>query len=74
MRADIQDIFKQTPHDKQVMMFSATLSQEMRLVCKKFMSNVRSGSVATGVGQCYSGATWRTLSPPSFAPLVPAAA
>lgn len=39
MRADIQDIFKQTPHDKQVMMFSATLSQDIRAVCKKFMSN-----------------------------------
>ncbi len=40
MRADIQEIFKQTPHDKQVMMFSATLSPEMRAVCKKFMSSV----------------------------------
>lgn len=39
MRADIQEIFKLTPHDKQVMMFSATLSPEMRTVCKKFMSN-----------------------------------
>lgn len=43
MRADIQEIFKLTPHDKQVMMFSATLSQDMRAVCKKFMSNVRIG-------------------------------
>mmetsp|Transcript_38923 Transcript_38923/g.86581 ORF Transcript_38923/g.86581 Transcript_38923/m.86581 type:complete len:430 (+) Transcript_38923:111-1400(+) len=39
MRSDIQEIFKLTPHDKQVMMFSATLSQDMRTVCKKFMSN-----------------------------------
>jgi len=39
MRADIQDIFKQTPHDKQVMMFSATLSQEIRPICKKFMTD-----------------------------------
>ena len=38
MRADIQEIFKQTPHDKQVMMFSATLSKEIRPVCKKFMN------------------------------------
>lgn len=37
MRRDVQDIFKQTPHDKQVMMFSATLSKEIRPVCKKFM-------------------------------------
>ena len=39
MRADIQEIFKRTPHDKQVMMFSATLSKEIRAVCKKFMSD-----------------------------------
>ncbi|PWA37239.1 DEAD/DEAH box RNA helicase family protein isoform 3 [Artemisia annua] len=29
MRRDVQDIFKMTPHDKQVMMFSATLSKEI---------------------------------------------
>jgi ATP-dependent RNA helicase UAP56/SUB2 len=40
MRGDIQDIFKSTPHDKQVMMFSATLSKEIRPVCKKFMNDV----------------------------------
>jgi len=39
MRKDVQDIFKQTPHSKQVMMFSATLSKEIRPVCKKFMQN-----------------------------------
>jgi len=39
MRADVQEIFKMTPHDKQVMMFSATLAQDIRGVCKKFMSN-----------------------------------
>ena len=37
MRGDVQEIFKATPHEKQVMMFSATLSSEMRTVCKKFM-------------------------------------
>eukprot|EP01091_Cochliopodium_minus_P012462 TRINITY_DN377_c0_g1_i3.p1 TRINITY_DN377_c0_g1~~TRINITY_DN377_c0_g1_i3.p1 ORF type:complete len:165 (-),score=48.01 TRINITY_DN377_c0_g1_i3:1065-1559(-) len=42
MRKDIQDIFRNTPHEKQVMMFSATLSKEIRPVCKKFMHNVRS--------------------------------
>ncbi|CAL5372534.1 unnamed protein product [Camellia sinensis] len=31
---DVQEIFKMTPHDKQVMMFSATLSKEIRPVCK----------------------------------------
>jgi ATP-dependent RNA helicase UAP56/SUB2 len=39
MRKDVQDIFKKTPHNKQVMMFSATLSNEIRPVCKKFMHN-----------------------------------
>lgn len=41
MRADVQAIFKRTPHDKQVMMFSATLSSDIRPVCKKFMRDVR---------------------------------
>ncbi|KAH8076395.1 hypothetical protein JL721_394 [Aureococcus anophagefferens] len=36
MRKDIQEIFRTTPHQKQVMMFSATLSKEIRPVCKKF--------------------------------------
>ncbi|KAI3989942.1 hypothetical protein MKX01_003645 [Papaver californicum] len=40
MRKDVQEIFKMTPHDKQVMMFSAALSKEIRHVCKKFMQNV----------------------------------
>jgi len=39
MRADVQEIFKMTPHDKQVMMFSATLSKDIRPVCKKFMQD-----------------------------------
>jgi hypothetical protein len=39
MRKDVQEIFKATPHEKQVMMFSATLSTEMRAVCKKFMQD-----------------------------------
>jgi len=40
MRRDVQDIFRQTPHEKQVMMFSATLSKDIRPVCKKFMQDV----------------------------------
>ena len=40
MRRDVQDIFRMTPHEKQVMMFSATLSKEIRPVCKKFMQDV----------------------------------
>ncbi|KAI4793400.1 hypothetical protein KUCAC02_032746, partial [Chaenocephalus aceratus] len=39
MRRDVQDIFKITPHEKQVMMFSATLSKEIRPVCRKFMQD-----------------------------------
>ncbi|KAL9231481.1 hypothetical protein vseg_006706 [Gypsophila vaccaria] len=39
MRRDVQEIFKMTPHDKQVMMFSATLSKAIRPVCKKFMQD-----------------------------------
>ena len=36
MRRDIQEIFRTTPHQKQVMMFSAMLAKEIRPVCKKF--------------------------------------
>jgi len=39
MRKDIQTIFKETPREKQVMMFSATLSKDIRKVCKKFMTD-----------------------------------
>ena len=39
MRRDVQEIFRSTPHEKQVMMFSATLSKEIRPVCKKFMQD-----------------------------------
>jgi hypothetical protein len=40
MRRDVQEIFRATPHHKQVMMFSATLSKEIRVTCKKFMATV----------------------------------
>merc|ERR1712042_387380 len=39
MRRDVQNIFRATPHEKQVMMFSATLSKEVRPICKKFMQD-----------------------------------
>ena len=39
MRRDVQSIFKATPHEKQVLMFSATLSKDIRVVCKKFTQN-----------------------------------
>uniref|UniRef100_A0A6G5ADT2 RNA helicase n=1 Tax=Rhipicephalus microplus TaxID=6941 RepID=A0A6G5ADT2_RHIMP len=40
MRRDVQEIFRNTPHEKQVMMFSATLSKDIRPVCLKFMQDV----------------------------------
>jgi ATP-dependent RNA helicase UAP56/SUB2 len=40
MRKDVQSIFLATPHDKQVMMFSATLDKEIRPICRKFCQNV----------------------------------
>jgi len=38
MRKDVQSIFVSTPKKKQVMMFSATMTPEMRQICKKFMN------------------------------------
>ncbi|CAL5367573.1 unnamed protein product [Camellia sinensis] len=38
-----------TPHDKQVMMFSATLSKEICPVCKKFMQDVMSHDRGIGL-------------------------
>jgi len=39
MRRDVQEIFRATPHEKQVMMFTATLPKDVRPVCKKFMQD-----------------------------------
>jgi ATP-dependent RNA helicase UAP56/SUB2 len=39
MRRVVQEIFSYTPHDKQVMMFSATLSKEIRPVCRRFCAD-----------------------------------
>jgi len=36
MRKDVQEIFMKTPHDKQVMMFSATLPPDIRPIARKF--------------------------------------
>uniref|UniRef100_A0A182WGW8 RNA helicase n=1 Tax=Anopheles minimus TaxID=112268 RepID=A0A182WGW8_9DIPT len=47
MRRDVQEIFRNTPHGKQVMMFSATLSKEIRPVCKKFMQDVNTTTSST---------------------------
>jgi hypothetical protein len=42
MRNVVQKIFVKCPTKKQVMMFSATMSDDMRLVARKLMKNVRS--------------------------------
>jgi ATP-dependent RNA helicase UAP56/SUB2 len=39
MRADVQEIFTSTPYQKQVMMFSATMPEDMKNDCKKFLQN-----------------------------------
>ena len=54
MRRDVQSIFKATPHEKQVMMFSATLDKEVRPVCRKFCQNVSE----KGVVCCIYGVEW----------------
>ncbi len=36
MRRDVQEIFKMTPHEKQVLMCSSTLNKEILPVWKKF--------------------------------------
>jgi len=36
MRRQVQDIFKETPQEKQVMLFSATIAPEVRTICRKF--------------------------------------
>merc|ERR1712157_310561 len=45
MRKDIQQIFVETPKKKQVMMFSATMTPEIRGLCKKFMQDPHEISV-----------------------------
>ena len=39
MRRDVQEIFRATPRSKQVMMFSATLAEQTKPICTKFMQN-----------------------------------
>lgn len=63
MRADVQGIFKRTPHDKQVMMFSATLSADVRPVVKKFMRDVsyNNNSISTTTTSSICSAAYRKL-------------
>ena len=39
-RRDIHNVFINTPYDKQVMMFTATLPAEAKATCLKYMNNV----------------------------------
>jgi len=39
VRSDIQSIFIKTPFNKQTMMFSATMSKEVKETCRKFLRN-----------------------------------
>mmetsp|Transcript_39534 Transcript_39534/g.71189 ORF Transcript_39534/g.71189 Transcript_39534/m.71189 type:complete len:420 (-) Transcript_39534:89-1348(-) len=39
IRRDVQQVFIKTPKKKQVMMFSATMTTEIRALCKKFMQD-----------------------------------
>ena len=39
MRKDLVYLFKETPHEKQMMMFSATLSESDKKDAKNFMDN-----------------------------------
>ena len=39
MRKDVQTLFVKTPQDKQVMMFSATMDEKIKLTCRNFMQN-----------------------------------
>jgi len=41
MRTDIQDIFVKTPHHKQVMMFSATMPEDMKKGIRKLTKTAR---------------------------------
>lgn len=39
MRSEIQEVFVKTPLEKQVMMFSATLSNDIKNTCRRFMKH-----------------------------------
>merc|ERR1719359_2259326 len=39
MRSQVQGAFMRSPHDKQVMMFSATLPNDIRPICRKLTKN-----------------------------------
>ena len=55
MRTDVQNIFKKTPHQKQVQMFSATLNTKIRETCKKFMKKPFEISIDSETGLTLHG-------------------
>ncbi len=55
MRRDVQAIFQMTPLQKQVQMYSATMNQEIRTVCKRFMKNPFEISIDNEVGLTLHG-------------------
>ena len=59
MRRDVQQIFKRTPTEKQVMMFSATLPKDLRVVCKRFMQQVSGRRAPTAVAQPPACSRWK---------------
>ena len=54
MRADVQKIYLKTPHEKQVMMFSATMPPETKRICQRFMVDVRTERLGAVKG-CWLG-------------------
>lgn len=54
MRGDVQKVFITTPRVKQVMMFSATMPDEIRPICRKFMTDVRVLSLLYSMSSCHS--------------------
>jgi ATP-dependent RNA helicase UAP56/SUB2 len=61
MRRDVQEIFKMTPQEKQVLMFSATLPKDLRLIAKKFMQEVRFFCCSLFLIHLLNTHTWRLL-------------
>jgi len=61
MRSQVQKVFIETPHEKQVMMFSATIEGELRNTCKKFMHNVSHSYFSTFPLSCvvFSSQPWQ---------------
>lgn len=57
MRRDVQEIFRTTPHEKQVMMFSATLAKDIRPICKKFMQDVNMSILSSFIHLYYKSAS-----------------